>query len=183
MFVSGSDPFGGHSLRFKTTCRPETLASKRGMAKRSLTSPATLYIGAWSNRNAMRFLLPSLEIEGNHNLNAPYAMLCGFAIELAFKAVLRARGYDDGALQKLSHNLVAGHSAATATGFISSDPKALAKLVSEMNDPHANFLVRYIPANIEAIGLPRPAVALTSLSLLLNDVEEQVPEILAQMPG
>lgn len=131
----------------------------------------------------MKLLLPSFEMEGNHNLKAPYAMLCGFAIELAFKAVLRARGYDDGALQKLSHNLIAGHTAATATGFVSSDPEALAKLVSEMNDPHANFLVRYIPANIASIALPSPVVALTSLSLLLTDVEEQVPEILAQMPG
>lgn len=153
------------------------------MSKRSLTSPATLYIGAWSNRNAMQLLLPAFQFEGSHNLNAPYALLSGFAIELAFKAVLRARGYDDGGLRRISHDLWAGHDAALAVGFVPSDPRALSALVGKMQDPHASFLFRYIPADVDSISLPRPEIALATLNTLCADVEAQVPEILTEMPG
>ena len=131
----------------------------------------------------MRLLLPAFRSAGSHHLNAPYAVLSGFAIELAFKAVLRARGYDDDALRGLSHNLSAAHDAAIAAGFISSDPQALSSLVGKMQDPHANFLLRYIPAGVDKISLPRPEEALATLDMLCADVEAQVPEILEQMPG
>jgi len=131
----------------------------------------------------MKLLLPAFQLEGSHNLNAPYAVLCGFAIELAFKAVLRARGYDDEALRRISHDLLAGHDAALAAGFVSSDPSGLSSLVGKMHDPHANFLLRYIPANVDTISLPQPEIALATLDTLCADVEKQVPQIFNEMPG
>lgn len=154
----------------------------RCMANRATTSASTLFMGAWSYKNAMQLLAGKVDQPGQHNLNAPYFLLAGFSFELALKAVLRATGMTDDQLRKLSHDLSGSYKAALLTGFAPTNATRLVDVITKLCRPHGEFLMRYIPAGVDAIGLPHPDLTLDVLVVLLNDIEDQVPSILDEMP-
>lgn len=131
----------------------------------------------------MALILPAFDQDGSHHLGAPFALLNGFALELAFKAVLQARGSSDKELRRFSHNLRAAHDEVVQRGIRWTDTEAVDRLVETMTGPHARHELRYIPANVDAISLPRPAVAYVVTTQLLDDIEVQEPRIFAEMPG
>lgn len=152
------------------------------MAERSGTSPSTLFVAAWSYANAMELLLPSLEGPGNHNLNSPYALLAGFSLELAFKAYLRGNGMSDDGLRDLGHDLSDAFAAAERHGLQPTERPRLEDVLRRIRRAHKHHLMRYIPASVERIGLPWPDVALLTIRQLLDDVDQQAPQIAADMP-
>nr|AGU09801.1 hypothetical protein [uncultured organism] len=162
--------------------RDEDVGSTRLMPKPAVTSSATLFMAAKAYKNAMAVLLPQVDQPGRHHLNSPYALLGGFALELAFKAILRANGKTDDDLKALSHSIKKAHFAALEQGFLSSDPEALKRLVDKMQEPHAGFLMRYIPAGVDEIALPHPTRALAVLEKLMEDIESQYESIAIEMP-
>lgn len=154
----------------------------RCMTNRVTTSASTLFMGAWSYKNAMELLISKVDQPGQHNLNAPYFLLAGFSFELALKAVLRATGMTDGELRKLSHDLSESYKAALLTGFVPTNATKLVDVITKLCRAHREFLMRYIPASVDAIALPLPDLTLEALKILLSDIENQVPSILDEMP-
>jgi hypothetical protein len=163
--------------------RARDVGSTRLMPKPTVTSSATLFMAAWAYKNAMAVLLPQIDRPGYHHLNSPYALLGGFALELAFKAILRANGKTDEDLKTFFHSLRKAHAAAQEQGFVSSDPDPLKRLVDKMHEPHAGLSMRYIPAGVDEIALPHPAEALAVLETLLEDIESQYESITIEMPS
>lgn len=148
------------------------------MSLKTVTSALSLYVAAWGNANAMEVLLPRIRGEENHNLRSPYALLAGFAFELALKSFLQARGATGSELMDIGHKLDVALAEAQQRGLILRDEKSLRKVIGTLNAVHRSHQMRYIPANVESIPLPTPMLMLAALRDLLNDVAEQVPSIM-----
>lgn len=148
------------------------------MSLKTVTSPLSLYVAAWGNANAMEVLLPKVKGEENHNLRSPYALLAGFAFELALKSFIQASGATPAELRKIGHKLDAALAEGQQRGLILRDEVSLRTVIGKLNAVHRFNQMRYIPADVGSIPLPRPILTLTVLRDLLDDVAEQVPSIM-----
>ena len=102
----------------------------------------------------------------------PFYFLAGFAVELAFKAVILRSGSGEEVLRKLGHRLDDCYLSAQKCGFVPTDKDSTDRMVSGLNRTHRDFSFRYVP-DVEVISVIGPGRILLVLAAMLADVENQ----------
>ncbi|UVO55037.1 hypothetical protein [Sphingomonas sp. SUN039] len=120
----------------------------------------------------MKLLLPSL-IAGDQAPAMPFYLLAGFAVELAFKAVILRSGRDESVLRKAGHRLDDCYKLAQESGFQPTDRESTDRLVAGLSQSHRELSFRYVP-DVEVITVINPVRVSTVLAALLNDIEHKV---------
>jgi hypothetical protein len=105
--------------------------------------------------------------QNTNTATLPYFALVAHGFELAFKAVLIRRGWDEERLMLIGHDIARCSDAAQSMGdeFIDTDTKAV---VETLSSPHAMQGFRYPQPIIDA--LPDRDLALACLERLLRKV-------------
>jgi hypothetical protein len=148
----------------------------RGMNElQTVPDAARLFSNSWNYLQTLRQLSPA--DEARHSLRPGVALLIGFAIELALKAVLSANGWDDKAMRKIGHDLHECLARSIDCGLVVSDAEGLSYVLDRCAEHHHRLTLRYIPRGIDETKLPTAETAIRVIDRLQDDILAQFKTI------
>lgn len=131
----------------------------------------TLFSNSWNYLQALRMLTPA--DEDHHSLRPGVALLAGFSIELALKAILSVCGWSDDELRDLGHDLRGCLKRSRACGLVVSDGDGLEFVLKRCAGHHKRLTLRYIPSDMIETKLPRAETAIRVIDALHDDILSQ----------
>jgi hypothetical protein len=130
-------------------------------------------LAAWLHREAHSYLAAVRHLNGvdPHELIGPRYSLLAYALELALKAFLAAKGYDRPALRTIGNDLNDAHAAATAEGMTLTDER-ISTLVRLITPGLAEHRLGY--AGTRSLELPNSEEARELIEELLRQISDAV---------